>query len=100
MNGYQHERSEMEQPIQVTVGEDEQPSLAVVRAIADASGKSPTEIEPLFEYVSPESLDHLFENTPSTARRGTVTFSVDAYEISVIDGERVELRVRESAERT
>lgn len=60
--------------------DDESVSEAVVRAVADAEGVSPTDVTPpLYESVSPEALDDLFGARPG----GHITFPYCGYEVSV-----------------
>ncbi|RQG98773.1 HalOD1 output domain-containing protein [Natrarchaeobius oligotrophus] len=94
MNRRRYERSSEECTVRLEVADHERPSTVVVRAIERASDEDATEIRPLYESVAPESLDRLFAETNSTIRRGVVAFSVDDYEIRVVDGEYVELTER------
>ncbi|GAB3666333.1 HalOD1 output domain-containing protein [Halopiger thermotolerans] len=66
------------------------PSRAVVEAVADAEGVSPTELrppeyEPLHAAVDPEALDSLFADRASGAPRsdGTVSFRYCGYQVTV-----------------
>ncbi|MEY7850186.1 HalOD1 output domain-containing protein [Natrarchaeobius sp. A-rgal3] len=95
MNEHERERDGSENVVvRVSVGEHEQPSIAVVRALEEASGDDATEMRPLFDVLSPESLDRLFDDTNTTVRRGTVRFPVDDFVVRVVDGTHVELRER------
>lgn len=62
------------------------PSQAVVNAIADHQGLTPSEVEPkLYTVIEPDALDRLFESTPTGSDRssGHVTFSYGDVEVSV-----------------
>lgn len=52
----------------------------VVRAVANADGVGPTDLQPLYETVDPEALDALFE--PGVD--GTVAFTYEGHDV-VID---------------
>ncbi|RQG91627.1 hypothetical protein EA462_06670 [Natrarchaeobius halalkaliphilus] len=92
MTEYRRNRSVNECLVRVEVDEHEQPSVAVIRAIEQATSDEPAEMRPLFEFVSPESLDRLFVDTNSTTRRGIVEFSLERFEVRIVDGQYVELR--------
>ena len=52
---------------QYEVDANEAPSIAVIRAVAEASGRSPTgagtdALDPLTESIDPEALDSIFES--------------------------------------
>lgn len=66
-------------------------SIAVVKAVAAASGRDPTDIEPLYQYVDPDALDALFEQPDrGRAPNGTISFPVEDYFVVVrSDGEVV-----------
>lgn len=56
-------------------GQRESVQAAVIDTIAAVTNQEPTEMEPLAEFIDPDSLDSLFAPTPSTPRnRGTVRF--------------------------
>lgn len=55
------------------------PSVAVVRAVAEAEGVDPTELRmALYDAVEVDALDHLFRDGP-----GEVTFVFHGYEVAV-----------------
>jgi hypothetical protein len=64
---------------------DEKPSEAVVSEIADREDVSVRDLRPLYEVVSPESLDTLFRNGT-----GYVAFEYEGYVVTVDDGCEVE----------
>lgn len=77
------------------IAETEKPSHTVVETVADAEGIDPTELDPLYETIDPDSLDELFQDrlrrvdAPATA--GAVTFAYHGYEVRVTAGGRVSL---------
>jgi hypothetical protein len=51
---------------------------AVINAIAEVTDQEPTEMEPLSQFINPDSLGSLFAPTPSTPRSsGTVEFQYE-----------------------
>lgn len=64
---------------QVAVDRDEQPSEAVVRTVSTVSGKEPTSLAPLYDFLDPDALDALLENSD----RVTVRFEFDGYPVTV-----------------
>lgn len=69
----------------VEIAGEEQPSEAVVRGVAAATGRSALDLTPLFESVDPDALDALFgclpDGTPRTP--GRVVFPLDGCSVSV-----------------
>ncbi|WP_345779787.1 HalOD1 output domain-containing protein [Halosolutus halophilus] len=43
------------------------PSLAIVEAVAAVEGVAPTEFDPLYETIDPESIDQLFTDSGNTS---------------------------------
>ena len=90
------------------IGDDETPSEAVVAAAAarrfpdvnDAVDRleSAVAFDPLYRTVDPDALDALFRSAAdgTARRRGRVTFEFGGYELTVIDGTRVEGRPLDS----
>lgn len=75
--------------------ERQEPSAAVVEAVARAEGVDPTEIEtPLYEVVDPDALDDLFafRHTHGRASKVRVHFTYYGYEVRVHDDGEVLLR--------
>ena len=70
---------------------DESPTETVVTAVAEATGLSPLEVEPLWKAVDPDALDALFggsEERPSA----TVTFDYCGQRVTVTsDGVRIDV---------
>ena len=63
-------------------------SVAVIEAVASVSGRDPTEIEPMYEYVDPDALDALFESGERRTAGSTVSFPVaDHLVVAHSDGE-------------
>lgn len=46
---------------------DDEPSLAVIEAVAEAEGCDSTDLSPLFEVIDPEALDRLVEDGASVS---------------------------------
>lgn len=73
--------------------EREQPSVAVVTALADAEDVDPAELEPLYDRIDLDALDRLFaprdDGTPRDA--GRVRFRTHGYEVVVTASGRVDL---------
>lgn len=69
-------------------------SLAVILAVADATGRPPTEIGPLSDVLDPDALDDVFTPAPGENRRepGRVRFRFEGRTV-VVDGPREEVRV-------
>lgn len=63
----------------------EQPSEAVVRAVASFTGTPVLDLEPLYEAVDPEHLDALFDDsgTGRGARERTITFEYEGCTVAV-----------------
>ena len=62
----------------------ENPSLAVVRAVAEASGEDPTEMEPLYRAIDPDALDALCSSPEwSPSNEVAVTFPYNGYVVEV-----------------
>lgn len=84
------------EPARYRIEPDEQPSLAVVRAVATTADCDPVDggaLEPLAESVDPEALDRLFESRLD----GTdvaVEFQYAGYQITVRVGESACVTVR------
>lgn len=56
----------------------------VVDCIADATGRDPLELPPLWEVIDPEALNKLFEPMKSgKSRAGTVRFTYCNHEVTV-----------------
>lgn len=81
----------------VRVDPDESPSLAVVRAVAAASGLDPVgagagtaSLAPLAETIDPEALDRVFESSDAgPGDPATVEFSYADHRVTVRGGETV-----------
>jgi len=71
----------------------EQPSEAVVAAVAEATDRDKTDLRPLFERVDPDALDRLFAPTAGDAGRasnGRVRFRFEGCDVSIhADGRAV-----------
>ncbi|MXV63229.1 hypothetical protein GS429_14365 [Natronorubrum sp. JWXQ-INN-674] len=81
-----------EPTVRAEVQEHEEPSIAVVRVLEALEDDGVSAHGPLYEYVDPESVDALFDDTTTGTRNGSVMFSIEDVDVCVIDGEYVELR--------
>jgi hypothetical protein len=79
----------MEYPIP----EDTSVTVAVVQAVSDAEDTEPTALPPLGSVLDPEALDALFDVTGdrTTDRHGTVSFTYSESELTIVDGDTVEV---------
>ncbi|NHN58767.1 MULTISPECIES: HalOD1 output domain-containing protein [Halorussus] len=66
-------------------GVDRRVSTAVVTAVAEAEGRSPTDlVPPLHDAVDPEALDRLFEDDrPRSESEPRVSFTYCGYDVRV-----------------
>lgn len=69
----------------VTLEEDDVPSEAVARAIAQAKGSSPLEIPTLYESVDPEALDTVVEGRDFSY----IQFPFCGYTVMVVSDGRI-----------
>jgi hypothetical protein len=83
------------------LGDDRKVSTAVVEAVAEAEGVTPTEIDtPLHRAIDPEALNRLFGPERASTDAGPhVTFTYTDYEITVLGPERIVVRPAEEGER-
>lgn len=65
------------------VREEEPPSRAVVRAVADVTDRDPTDMEPIAETIDPEAIDEMF--TRSSDDVATLTLLYEGCRIEVDD---------------
>lgn len=72
---------------------DVAPSIAVIEVIAEASGRDPTALEPLYESVDPDALDRLIRGNGvgPNERMLAVSFSFAGYTVAVRSNGFVEL---------
>ncbi len=62
-------------------------SQRVIEAVADETGKDPTEVGPLYHVIDPDALDRLFSATRGSGRnQGYVEFSFAGCDV-VVSGE-------------
>lgn len=73
---------------------DEQASEAVVQAVATATAKDPTTIDPLYESINPDALNELFQIDASGRPRSDTAVQFDYAGFSVVVRETgiIELR--------
>lgn len=75
-------------------------SMAVVDAVADASGVDPLEVGPLHDVIDPDALDAIFSSAGATRPDVEVVFRLDSTEVTVRGtGEVVVRRATEATER-
>jgi hypothetical protein len=65
---------------------EETPSEAVVKAVAAVTGRSVTELSPLYETIDPDALDLLFSRG-FVQQSGTLTFTWNGCDVTVEHGE-------------
>jgi len=65
-------------------GPAEAPAEAVVAAVADVTGKSPIDLDPLYDAVDPDTLNTLF-STPGWASSVTLTFEYCEHLVTMTD---------------
>lgn len=71
-------------------------SERILERIADESGRSPTDLDPLYDVVDPDALDCLFASTTSANRsEGRVTFDYHGYTVTVHGDGRLDIEYRE-----
>jgi len=68
-------------------GSTETPAEAVVAAVADVTGRSPLDLDPLYDAIDPDTLNTLF-STPAWASSVTVTFEYCEHRVT-LTGEEV-----------
>lgn len=71
------------------------PSSAVVRAVADVTGREVTSIRPLYDAIDPDALDRFLTHGKPGARPRTISFRFERCKVTVdaegrIDVERLE----------
>lgn len=71
-------------------------STLIVTALADITGDSPTDLEPLYDRIDPDALDRLFSPNPdgSLGAAGPVTFTFHGHEVTVERHGHVVIRPR------
>ena len=68
---------------------------AVVRAVAAVSGDEPCSVQPLYEAVDPDALEHLVHSLETTGERDpswSITFPLHRCRVTLTHGGRIELR--------
>lgn len=73
-----------EQPLHTfTWSQSEQPSSAVVVAIAEVIAEEPTDLDPLYTIIDPDALNRLFGPARSPRLNGSVSFEYHGYQVTV-----------------
>lgn len=71
-------------------------SQRVIEAVADETGKEPTEVGPLYHVIDPDALDRLFTPTRGSVRReGRVAFTFGGCDVVVRENGEVEVSERD-----
>jgi len=70
---------------------DEAPARAVVTTLAESTGQSPLEPEPLFETVDPDGLNALFVASGSRDPSVTVSFDYCGHHVTITDDDGIEV---------
>jgi hypothetical protein len=68
------------------------PSEGVVRAVSAHTDTEPTDLAPIAESIDPDALDALLASRDGTGDPVRVTFRFAAHEVTVVGGDRVQLR--------
>lgn len=69
-----------------------QPSVAIIEAVAAATGHEPTELPPLHDYIEEDGLDTLLTHGRPTDDTLTVTFVYDGVEVYADSDGRIEVQ--------
>ncbi|WP_246998112.1 HalOD1 output domain-containing protein [Halosolutus gelatinilyticus] len=72
-------------------GEDETPSIVVVRAVATLTNTSPIDLDPLYHAIDPDHLDRVVQSADESAVRMEISFRYQGCEVTVTEDE---IRVR------
>jgi hypothetical protein len=76
--------------------EERSTSQRVITAVAEKTGKDPTEVGPLYHVIDPDALDRLFSATPGNGRnQGHVEFAFAGCEVVVSGDGEVEVIERD-----
>ena len=69
------------------------PSHGVIRAVAAVKGVEPTALDPLYDFIDPDALDAMFDDTAGPRESNVrVSFWIDDLEIEVSEERRVTVR--------
>jgi hypothetical protein len=58
-------------------------SAEVIAAVADATDRDPSAVQPLYTVIDPDALDSLFSYGQSTAWSGSLSFELDGHRVTV-----------------
>lgn len=67
----------------MATGFDASPAESVIAAVAEVTGQSPLEMEPLAEVIDPDALDSLFDSTDDRSASTTVTFGYCGLQVTM-----------------
>jgi hypothetical protein len=85
----------MSQSVSGETVEDRSTSHRVITAVAEETGKDPTDVGPLYHVIDPDALDRLFSSTGTNGRSvGYVEFTFAGCDVVVRGGGEVEVTER------
>ena len=88
-NSEQADRPEFECVFDV----DESPSHGVIRAIATVKGVDPTDVDPLYDFIDPDALNTMFDDTTEARESDLrVSFRIEDSKIEVSGDRRITVR--------
>ena len=61
------------------------PAVAIIETVAAAADSDPEDLEPLYDWVDPDAIDALFEDSSDTPHRSRlfVSFTYAGYEVTI-----------------
>ncbi|QLG49170.1 HalOD1 output domain-containing protein [Natrinema halophilum] len=68
------------------------PSSAVVRAVADVTGRDVTAIQPLYEAIDPDALDRFLTHGKASARPRMLSFRFEHCDVTVDAEGRIDIK--------
>lgn len=75
--------------------EERSTSQRVIAAVAEETGKDPTEVGPLYNVIDPDALDRLFSSTGTNVRSGgSVEFTFAGCDVVIRGSDEVEVTER------
>ena len=83
--GFDRERTNESRWVTCPIREDERPSEAVVRAVAELTDRSPIELDPLYDVIDPDHLDGVLADTDDNVS-AELSFTFDSCEVTVTEG--------------
>lgn len=86
------------EPIPLDQGSDESPAMTVVTTVAEVTGRSPLEMEPLGEVIDPDALDRLLDSPDDRLSSVAVSFDYCGQQVTVAP-DSIQVDPRGSAEK-